>query len=146
MVHLVNIKGQLIGVNTIKMVATGFEGLGFAIPANDAKKIADELIKNTYISKPYLGITVDQRYTEEIAKENNMPMGVFVADVEILGAAQKAGIKALDIILKFNKKTVTSYDELEDEKNKLKPGDIVEIEIYRDGSKKTVQVKLGETK
>ncbi|MHB8063036.1 MAG: S1C family serine protease [Ruminiclostridium sp.] len=143
---LVNIKGQLIGVNTIKMVATGFEGLGFAIPVNDAKRIADELIKNTYISKPYLGITVDSSYTEEIAKENNMPMGVFVKDVEILGAAQKAGIKALDVIVKFNKKTVTSYDELEDEKNKLKPGDTVEIELFRDGNKKIIQVKLGETK
>jgi len=143
---LVNIKGQLIGVNTIKMVATGFEGLGFAIPANDAKKIADELIKNTYISKPYLGISVDQRYTEEIAKANNMPLGVFVDDVEILGAAQKAGIKAKDIILKFNKKPITSFSELEDEKNKLKPGDVVELEIYRDGNKKTIQVTLGETK
>lgn len=143
---LVNIKGQLIGVNTIKMVATGFEGLGFAIPVNDAKKIADELIINTYISKPYLGISVNSNYTEEIAKANNMPMGVFVADVEILGAAQKAGIKALDVIIKFNKKAVTSYDELETEKNKLKPGDIVEIELYRDGNTKKVQVKLGETK
>jgi serine protease Do len=143
---LVNIKGQLIGVNTIKMVATGFEGLGFAIPVNDAKKIADELIKNTFISKPYLGITVDSSYTEEIAKANKMPMGVFVADVEILGAAQKAGIKALDVIVKFNKKTVTSYDELEAEKNKLKPGDIIEVELFRDGNKKIVKVKLGETK
>ncbi|HEY5583926.1 MAG TPA: trypsin-like peptidase domain-containing protein [Ruminiclostridium sp.] len=143
---LVNIKGQLIGVNTIKMVATGFEGLGFAIPANDAKRIADELVKNTFISKPYLGISVDQRYTEEIAKANKMPMGIFVADVEILGAAQKAGIKAEDVITKFNKKAVTTYNELEEEKNKLKPGDVVEIELYRAGTKKTIQVTLGETK
>ena len=143
---LVNIKGQLIGVNTIKMVATGFEGLGFAIPVNDAKKIADELIKNTYISKPYLGIYVDNSYTEEIAEENKMPMGVFVADVEILGAAQKAGIRALDIITKFNNVTVKSYDQLEDEKNKFKPGDVVDVEIYRDGSRKTLKVTLGETK
>lgn len=143
---LVNIKGQLIGVNTIKMVATGFEGLGFAIPVNDAKKIADELIKNTYISKPYLGIYVDNSYTEEIAKENKLPMGVFVADVEILGAAQKAGIRALDIITKFNNVTVKSYDQLEDEKNKFKPGDVVDVEIYRDGSRKTLKVTLGETK
>ncbi|PYG86834.1 serine protease Do [Ruminiclostridium sufflavum DSM 19573] len=143
---LVNIKGQLIGVNTIKMVATGFEGLGFAIPVNDAKDIADELIKNTYISKPYLGITVDNSYTEEVAKENNLPMGVFVADVQILGAAQKAGIKALDIITKFNDVSVTSYDELEEEKNKFKPGDAVNVEVYRDGSKKTLKVTLGETK
>ena len=143
---LVNIKGQLIGVNTIKIAATGFEGLGFAIPVNEAKKIADELIQKTYISKPYLGINVDQSYTEEIAKANNMPMGVFVADVEILGAAQKAGIKSLDIITKFNKVPVTSYDQLEEQKNKLKPGDIVDVEIYRDGSRKTLKVKLGETK
>lgn len=143
---LVNIKGQLIGVNTVKMVATGFEGLGFAIPVNDAKKIADELIKNTYISKPYLGISVDQRYTEDVAKENKMPMGVYVADVEILGAAEKAGIQGGDVITKFDGKSVKSYAELEDEKNKHKPGDTVQIEIYRDGNTKTVQVKLGETK
>ncbi len=143
---LVNIKGQLIGVNTIKMVATGFEGLGFAIPVNDAKKIADELIKNTYISKPYLGIYVDNSYTEDIAKENKLPMGVFVADVEILGAAQKAGIRALDIITKFNNVEVKSYDQLEEEKNKFKPGDVVDVEIYRDGSRKTLKVTLGETK
>ncbi len=143
---LVNLKGQLIGVNTVKMVATGFEGLGFAIPVNDAKKIADELIKNTYISKPYLGISVDQRYTEEIAKENNMPMGVYVASVEILGAAEKAGIQAGDVITKFDGKAVKSYADLEDEKNKHKAGDTVSIEVYREGKTKTVQVKLGETK
>ncbi len=143
---LVNLKGQLIGVNTVKMVATGFEGLGFAIPVNDAKKIADELIKNTYISKPYLGISVDQRYTEDIAKENNMPMGVYVASVEILGAAEKAGIQAGDVIIKFDGKAVKSYADLEDEKNKHKAGDTVSIEFYRDGKTKTVQVKLGETK
>jgi|GEM_PF-79474 len=143
---LVNLEGQLIGVNTVKMVATGFEGLGFAIPVNDAKKIADELIKNTYIAKPYLGISVDQRYTEEIAEQNNMPMGVYVASVEILSAAEKAGIKAGDVITKFNGTAVKSYADLEDEKNKFKPGDTVSIEIYRDGKYKTVQVKLGETK
>ncbi len=145
---LVNIKGQLIGVNTIKMVATGFEGLGFAIPVNDAKRISDELIKNTYISKPYLGITVGTNYNEEFAKTHNLPIGVFVNDVEILGPAQKAGIKALDIITKFNKVTVTSFDDLESEKNKFKAGDVVEVELYRDDTKKTltVQVKLGETK
>lgn len=143
---LVNIKGQLIGVNTIKMVATGFEGLGFAIPVNDAKRIADELIKNTYISKPYLGITVDQRYTEDVAKENKMPMGVYVADVEILGAAEKGGIQAGDVITKFSGKPVKSYGDLEDEKNRHKPGETVTIEIFRDGKTRSVQVKLGESK
>lgn len=143
---LVNIKGQLIGVNTIKMVATGFEGLGFAIPVNDAKKIADELMTKTYIAKPYLGITVDQRYTEEIAKANNMPIGVYVADVQILEAAEKGGIKAGDVITKFNNKAITSYNDLEDEKNKFKPGDVVKIEIFREGATKKLEVKLGETK
>ncbi len=143
---LVNIKGQLIGVNTVKMVATGFEGLGFAIPVNDAKRIADELIKNTYIPKPYLGITVDQRYTEDFAKDNKMPMGVYVSDVELLGAAEKAGIQAGDVITKFAGKTIKSFADLEDEKNRHKPGDTVSVEVYREGSTKTVQVKLGETK
>lgn len=143
---LVNIKGQLIGVNTIKIAATGFEGLGFAIPVNEAKKISDELIQKTYILKPYLGIKVNENYTEEFAKTKHMPMGVFVEEVEILGAAQKAGIKPLDVITKFNNVTVTSYDALEEQKNKFKPGDVVEIEVYRDGARKVLKVKLGETK
>ncbi len=143
---LVNIKGQLIGVNTVKMVATGFEGLGFAIPVNEAKRIADELMTKTYIAKPYLGISVNQQYTEDIAKANNMPAGVYVADVELFGAAAKAGIMPGDVITKFNNKAVKSYDELEDVKNKMKPGDVVKIEIFRDGNTKTVQAKLGETK
>ncbi len=75
-----------------------------------------------------------------------MPAGVYVADVEMLGAAQKAGIMAGDVITKFNNQTVKSYDELEEIKNKMKPGDLVKIEIYRDGNTKTVQAKLGETK
>jgi serine protease Do len=143
---LVNMKGQLIGVNAVKMVATGFEGLGFAIPVNEAKSISEQLLKNNYISRPYLGIQVDQRYTEEVAKQNNMPMGVYVADVEILGAAQKSGIKSQDIILKFNNKSVKSYDELEAEKNKFKPGDKVSVEVYRDGKTLTLDVVLGESK
>lgn len=143
---LVNIKGQLIGVNTVKMVATGFEGLGFAIPVDEAKSIADTLISKTYISKPYLGISVNEEYTEDVAKANKMPAGVYVADVELFGAAAKAGIMPGDIITKFNNKAVKSYDELEELKNKMKPGDLVKIEIFRDGNTKTVQVKLGETK
>ena len=143
---LVNIKGQLIGVNTVKMVASGFDGLGFAIPVNEAKRIADELMTKTYIAKPYLGVTVNEQYTEDIAKANNMPAGVYVADVELFGAAAKAGIMPGDVITKFNNKTVKSYDQLEEIKNKMKPGDVVKIEIFRDGNTKTVQAKLGETK
>lgn len=143
---LVDIEGKLIGVNTVKMVATGFEGLGFAIPVNDVKTIADQLVKNTYISKPYLGVSVDQRYTEELAKQNNMPAGVYVADTEMLGAAQKAGIMPGDVITKFNNKAIKSFDELEEEKNKFKPGDTVSIEVYREGTTKKFNVTLGETK
>ena len=143
---LVNLKGELIGINTIKMVQTGFEGVGIAIPVNEIKKISEELIKNNYISRPYLGIMVNQNYTEDIAKKNNMPMGIFVADVELLGAAQKAGIKANDVIVSFNNKAVKSFDELEEEKNKFKPGDVVEAEIYRDGKTIKVSITLGETK
>lgn len=143
---LVNIEGKLIGVNSVKMVATGFESLGFAIPVNDVKTIANELIKNTYISKPYLGVSIDERYTEEIAKQNNMPMGVYVADVEMMGAAQKAGVRSGDVITKFNGKAISSFDELEEQKNKFKPGDKVTVEVYRDKETKTFTVTLGETK
>ncbi|MCX7921273.1 MAG: trypsin-like peptidase domain-containing protein [Clostridia bacterium] len=144
---LVNSKGQVIGVNSIKMVAQGFEGLGFAIPSNKAKEITDSLMQYSYVKgRPYLGVSIDQRYNEEIAKKNDLPVGVYVADVEMLSGAYKAGIRENDIIVKIDGKAVKSFDELEEVKNKRKPGDIVTIEVYRDGENKSFKVTLGEAK
>lgn len=150
---LLNTEGKVIGVNSAKIGGDGFESLGFAIPSNVAKEVADSLISNGYVKgRPQLGITVDTRFTKEIADKNGVPMGILVSDVLPLSGAFRAGIKDGDIITKFNKVSVTSFDELEEQKNKFKAGDSVEIELYRipasgeakDGSYKTVTVTLSE--
>lgn len=144
---LVNSQGLVIGVNTIKIAAIGYESLGFAIPINTVKEITDNLIEYKYvIGRPYLGIYIENGYTEEVAKRNGMPAGIFVADVEPLSGAYKAGIKRMDVITKFNDVPVKTFSELEEEKNKHKPGDVVTIEIYREGKTLTVEVELGEDK
>lgn len=142
---LVNSQGQVIGINSVKIVADGYEGLGFAIPINAVKEITDNLIQYKYVKgRSYLGISVDQRYTEQVAKQYKMPAGVYVQDVTPLSGAYKAGIQAGDIITKFDGQSIKSYSDLENAKNGHKPGDTVSIEIYRDGQTKTVQIKLDE--
>lgn len=152
---LLNSKGQVIGINTSKIGGQGYEGLGFAIPSNKAKEIAESLIKSGYVKgRPQLGVSIDPRFNKEIADRNKVPEGVLVSDVAPLSAAFKAGIQPGDILTKFNGVAIKSFDELEAEKNKFKAGDKVEITLFRmpedgDGSKgayKTIQIVLGEDK
>jgi len=144
---LVNGNGEVIGVNQMKIAAQGFEGLGFAIPINLAKGVINDLIQYKYVKgRPFLGISTDPRYTEAYAQANNLPAGVYVADVQLMSSAQKAGIQPGDIITKFDGQSVKSADELNAIKDKHKVGDTVAVELYRDGATKTVSVALGEDK
>lgn len=144
---LCNSQGQVIGVNTIKIAATGFEGLGFAIPINHVKDIAQSLIDFKYVKgRPYLGVSIDQRFNADVAKQYNVPDGLLVYDVTPLSAAYKAGVKAGDIITKFDGITVKVFKDLEDRKNTHKPGDKVTMEVYRDSKTLTMNVTLDEDK
>lgn len=129
---LVNYKGEVIGINTVKISSAGYEGLGFAIPINDAMKVAENLIANGYVKgRPSLGIYIDPRYTEDYAKTNKTPVGLLVYDVMPLSGAYNVGVKAGDVITEFNGVAVKSFGELEKEKNKQKAGDVVTLKIYR---------------
>ncbi len=144
---LVNSQGQVIGMNTVKIAATGYEGLGFAIPINEANNIAKSLIDFKYVKgRPYLGVSIDQRFSAEIAKQNNVPNGLLVYEVLPLSSAYKAGVQTGDIITKFDGKTITVFQDLEDQKNTHKPGDKVKIEVYRDGKTMTLTATLDEQK
>lgn len=144
---LVNSEGKLIGVNTAKIGGDGYEGLGFAIPVNKAKEITDSLIEYKYVrGRPSIGIQINSGYTKEIADRYGLPEGVLVYNVEIFSAAYKAGIQKDDIITEFNGVRVKNYDELEEQKNKFKPGDKVKLKIHRDGKDITVEVTLDEQK
>ncbi len=144
---LVNAKGQLIGINSVKIVSEGFEGLGFAIPINAAKGIFDSLMEFTYVKgRPVLGVTPESNFNEEMAKMYDVPVGVLVAAVSPFSGAYKAGIQRGDIITKFEGKAVKNRTELDELRNKHKVGDIVSIEIYREKKTMTVKVTLTEDK
>ena len=144
---LVNAKGQVIGVNTAKISGQGYEGLGFAIPINKAKEVADSLMNFGYVKgRPLLGISVNPNFTEDVAKANKVPSGVMVDEVSPLSGAYTAGIRRGDIITKFDGNPVKNIDDINKIKQNRKPGDLVDVDIYRhsDTSTKTLKVKLTE--
>jgi len=143
---LANSKGQVVGINELKVVATGYEGIGFAIPINSAKIIINNLISDGYIKRPTIGIYANAEYDETYAKENNLPYGVLVDSVKPLGGAFYAGIKKGDIITKFNGIKIKNFNDLNIEKDKCKINQIVPVEIYRNEKTITLNVKLLENK
>ena len=99
---LVNSKGEVIGINTLKLSGTGVEGMGFAIPINDTKDIYEQLITTGKVARPYIGIAgID--LDEATATKYNYPLGIYVKEVEDFSAAQKAGIKPGDVIMELSK-------------------------------------------
>jgi serine protease Do len=136
---LVNSRGQVIGINTAKIGQSGVEGLGFAIPIDDVKG------KITNLSKPVLrvGITA-QDITEQLSKQYNFPVGVYIKEIQDFSPAEKAGLKPGDIITKFDGEKIKSVDEINKIKTRHQNGDIVKVEINRDGKVKELELKLTE--
>ena len=144
---LLNAEGEVIGVNTVKIFGSGYEGLGFAIPINTAKDITDSLIEHKYVKgRPLLGIIVDTRFNSEMAERFNVPEGVLVKEISPLTGAYKAGIERGDIITAIAGETIKNKQELDEIKNRYKAGDVIEIEIYREGETLTLEVELSEDK
>ena len=141
---LINIFGQVIGINTAKSTGYDVEGLGFAIPINEAIPIVESIIEHGYVKgRPLVGITgID--VTEQISKANHLPIGVYIQSVVEGGAADKGGLKAGDVILKFAGKEVTSIDEINELRDKHKVGDSVAVEVSRNGETKKFTIVLQE--
>lgn len=98
---LVNADGQVIGINSAKLAATGVEGIGFAIPINTAKPIIDELINKGHVTYPYLGVGVlDKQTAAQAGYKLNVDAGVIVMQLELGSPADQAGIRQRDLILK----------------------------------------------
>lgn len=137
---LVNTKGQVIGINSMKLVVDNVEGMGFSIPINDAKERIDTL------SKPIITLGVTVREIDEVtAKKNDYPEGLFVKDVVEFSSAEKAGIKIADIITKFDGKRVKTFDELNEIKGKKNIGDKVEVVVERNGKEVALTLELTES-
>lgn len=140
---LVNSKGQVIGVNTLKLSGTGIEGMGFAIPINSTKDIYEQLIQYNKVKRPYIGIT-GRDLDEALAKANNLVVGIYVQSVEDFTAAQKADIRNGDVIIEADDQKITKMDELNEIKNKHNIGDEMKLKVYRNGSEKELTITLGE--
>ncbi len=141
---LVNSKGQVIGINTLKVSSTGVEGIGFAIPINSTLSVTEELKTYSKVRRPYIGIG-GRNLKEDIAKAHNLVAGVYVSNVEQFSAAEKAGIQIGDVITSIDGKEVKTMDELNEVKNTHKIGDKISLKIYRDGKYQDIQLTLGES-
>jgi len=129
-----NIFGEVVGIVTAKVIRGNVEGIGFAIPINDAVEIATELIEHGYISgRPLLGVTV-QNVSAAHADYFNWVVGVYVRTVNRDSAAEAAGIKVGDIIVAIDSDDVTSLETLRFALRKHKAGNTTSINIWRDGN------------
>lgn len=145
---LVNLAGEVIGITSMKLAEETIEGMGFAIPINDAKVYVQSLEKGQNISRPALGVSlinVTDRYRlyyYRINVNSNITEGAVVADVQNGGAADKAGLKTGDVIIKIDDKDVDSISKLRYYLYKYKIGDKVKITYIRDGKTKTTDIVL----
>ena len=143
---LINVYGQVIGITTAKSTGYDIEGLGFAIPMNEAVPIIDSIIKNGYVTgRPLIGITgID--VTEQIAKANDLPIGVYVHSVISGGSADLGGIKEGDVIVKCEGKDIKSVDDINEIRDSHKVGDKLTFVISRNGKEMKCSITLQEEK
>lgn len=140
---LVNAKGEVIGINTLKLSGSGIEGMGFSIPINSTTKIISQLTENGEVIRPYIGIagsSVSDSVSEVVRKQYELPEGIYVNSVEKDSPAEKAGIQQGDIITAIEGKEVKSVSELNNIKNTYDVGTEVTLKITR--KKESIDIKV----
>ncbi len=141
---LVNSQGQVIGINSIKISVAGVEGLGFAIPINDAKPIIDQLMMFGYVKgRPLIGIS-GREITQVISQSYGIPEGIYVLDVSQDSGAANAGIKKGDILTSLAGQEVKTLKDLDTVKQQYKAGDTVDAVVFRKGSTLTLKLTFSE--
>lgn len=140
---LVNTKGQLVGINSSKIVSEQFEGMGFAIPSNTAVEICKRIIEKENSPEPYIGITISERYTSQVLKSFGYPAGAVVLSVAEGSPAYTAGIRKGDIITEFGNKEIKEYTVLEQMMKDSEPNQSVTVKIYRSGRYYSTTIKVG---
>lgn len=144
---LVNLKGEVIGINSVILSPTGtFAGYGFAIPSNMAREVMEQLVSKGTVVRGYLGCIV-QDLTPEIAEGLGLPRdtkGVAIPQVQPGSAAEKAGLRANDVVIRFNGKRVTSANQLRNLVAQTPPGTRVTLTVLRDGKEVKLTVTVAE--
>lgn len=150
---LVNIAGQVIGINSLKIAQQGVEGLGFAIPINDAKPIIKDLIERGKVIRPYMGVSpidlniVSMRDRQLVLKlPENVEEGVVVYSIQHDGPAYSGGLRQNDVIVALDDKKIEKPADLQSYLfNEKEIGETMSVTFYRDGKKQTIEMTLGET-
>ena len=147
---LINMKGEVIGINTVKYASDEVEGMGYAIPITKATPIITELMSREILTEAeqgYLGISGTD-VTEDVASYYNMPVGVYIKETVKGGAAEKGGLKPDDIITKADKIEISSISQLKEYVNSLRVGTKVKVTYMRNTNgayeEGTLTVTLGK--
>jgi serine protease Do len=145
---LVNDRGELVGINTaiLSHGSGGNEGIGFAIPANLAKGVMNQILDHGKVTRGYLGIVV-QPISPAMAKalgQGDQAKGALVGDVSAKGPAQASGLERGDVILDINGQPVSDANDLRNTIAMMQPGETVKLKISRNGGTRDLSVKLGE--
>ena len=148
---LVNSKGEVIGINSMKIARQEVEGIGFAIPIDSALPIMEQLEKNGEVVRPFVGVSianfnqVPPQYRNNIVIPEDFNGGMVVANVQTGSPADEAGLQQFDIITKIDEHDITSILDFRTYMySETKVGDTVNMEIYRNGEKQTVSVTLAK--
>lgn len=145
---LVNLKGELVGINTAIATPTGtYAGYSFAVPSNIVKKVASDLIEHGEVQRGYLGVVI-QDLDWQLAQELGLDLsqGVVIANLVRNGPADKAGLRIKDVILEIDGNTIGSSSRLLEVVSGHKPGDELTMVVQRDGEKRNVTIRLQEAK
>ncbi|MBO5301729.1 MAG: trypsin-like peptidase domain-containing protein, partial [Peptococcaceae bacterium] len=143
---LVNGRGEVIGINSAKLVASNAEGMGFALSIDEVKPLVEQLITQGHVSRPYMGVTIDSQYQvdEETAERYEIPMGIMIYEVAENSPAERAGLRAGDIIYKVNDTLIQSFDDLSELIDSSQVGDTLRVLANREGKKVVCDVVLGD--
>ena len=141
---LCNVNGDVIGVTNMKLVNSGVEGMGFAIPVEDAIKYADALVSGEDVSRPYIGITmIDANNRSNASRYGMSPRtGVIVESASAGSPAEKAGLTGGDVIIGINDDEIVSVASLRYTLYKYKAGDTITVKYIRAGAEKTTKLTL----
>ncbi len=143
---LVNIRGEVVGINTAITTPTGGNvGIGFAIPANLARHVIDELIAEGKVTRGYLGVYL-QEITDDLKEALDLPSldGILISDVVDNTPASRAGLKSGDVVIEFNGKKVVDLQSFRIEVAETDVGETVNMKILRDGKVRTIKVRIDE--
>lgn len=140
---LVDNEGKLIGITNAKLVSEDYEGMGFAIPVDTVTEICNGIITGKGSNKPYIGVSINTNYDREYLESRGLPAGAVVASVMTDSPADKAGIKANDIIVAVDGKYIDGYEELVSAIKSHKVGDKMKVKVYRDKKYLDITITVG---